>query len=353
MASFPEIVSDLILEVDYTHYLNVPRYFSLQGINFFLLLGGRGIGKTTGIVNYSVTECVKDKECQFVYIRRYKNETASAKDLLEPLLRNSACKGTSVKGVYKYEYAKRVLGYTIPLSVQQSVKSGFDFHRVKYIIFDEAFITRGGNLHYLNDEVTHFFELISTIVRTRTDYKVFILGNSLDMFNPYTTFFKIPQFEKSYIDRERGLYIEKCPNKKALLELEATTPLFKLTKDTAYGKYHYENQFLMAKNFSIREKPYRARLWYRLGYDKHTLSFWLWSTDRKTYRCWVESFEGLFDDDARIQLVVDGEINKAYVKDFKSTWHWPTFLEMYYNGFVSFNSQHTANILYSLMDMIK
>lgn len=345
---------DLLLKVDYQHYLNVPRYMTLLNITLYILLGGRGIGKTTGIVNWCVKKAVEDENYQFVYVRRHKPETASSKDLLKPLLAHSGIKGTSVKGVYTFTYKDRVIGWAIPLSVQASVKSGFDFSKVQDIIYDEVGLMPGSNQHYLKDEPHHFFELVSTIVRTRQNYRAFLLSNNIDLFNPFIVYFNIPNFEKSYIDRDRQLYVEKCPTKEELLKLEQQTPLFSWTKGTTYADYHYNNKVLSSDRVKVIPKPKTAHLWYRIGYNNFTISFWLYwdNRDKTQYFCWVEQFKGLFDD-SRIQLMVNDRPHKINVPAYKSSNEYKALLQLYFDGRCSFDRQETNTIVTTMFDMLK
>ena len=55
------------------------------------------------------------------------------------------------------------------------------YPNVTTIVFDE-FISRDG---YLNDEFVLLMNTISTIIRRRSDVKIFLLGNTINPYNPY------------------------------------------------------------------------------------------------------------------------------------------------------------------------
>ena len=73
-----------------------------------------------------------------------------------------------------------VLGYTFALSETEHGKSN-SYPRVTLIMFDE-FLTK----HlYLPDEFVLFMNTVSTIVRLRTNVKIYMLGNTVNKFCPY------------------------------------------------------------------------------------------------------------------------------------------------------------------------
>ena len=74
----------LKIQPDYTRFVNINRYFSMDNMNVFILTGGRGIGKTTGLNIHDLQEYM-NKGNEFVYIRRYKTEIIKAKTMLDPL----------------------------------------------------------------------------------------------------------------------------------------------------------------------------------------------------------------------------------------------------------------------------
>ena len=106
---------------------------------------------------------------------------------------------------------------------------------------------------YLPDEIHAFFELVSTITRTRKNYKIIIIGNNADIFNIYFDYFKVPSFDGIYVDKTRGLYCELSKINPDLLKVEQETPLYKLVNGTPYGEYHYNNKPL-TKNFDYKIK---------------------------------------------------------------------------------------------------
>lgn len=70
--------------------------------------------------------------------------------------------------------------YGFSLSAMEHDKST-TYPTIKNIMFDE-FITRG---YYLQDEFVLFMNVLSTIIRRKTDVKIFMLGNTVNKYCPY------------------------------------------------------------------------------------------------------------------------------------------------------------------------
>lgn len=261
----------MIFSPDFITYLNPNRYFGLP-YAFYILIGGRGIGKTTGIDWHCAMDWIKN-DSEFVYVRRYKTELSKSKDILDKFFPGVTTRGIG-KGGFEYVWNGKRIGFGVTLAVQSTFKSGVDFSKVKTMVYDEAILKRDGNLRYLSDEITELFELISTVFRDRTGYRVFIMGNNMDIFNPYFEYFGVPNFDTQYIDKERGLYCEKCPDKEAFMKKQRETPLYKLTKGTAYGKYHYENEVLVTEGGNISNKGDDDAFFFRLVYNDKTINFY-------------------------------------------------------------------------------
>ena len=243
-------------------YFNFNRIFSYQHCSTFILIGGRGIGKTTGFAYKAAKDFLKSGE-QFVYIRRYKTEAGNSKDLFSKVMKDVAIRGIKA-GAYTYNYKKEVMGWCIPLTTAPTFKSGVDFSKVTKICFDEAILPRKGTYRYLPEEITAFFEIVSTITRTRTNYKIFIIGNNADLFNIYFDYFNVPKFDNIYVNKERKLYCELSKINPELLDLEKETPLYALTKDTAYGDYHYNNKVLVSNTYRLDVKQAIDKLLIRI-----------------------------------------------------------------------------------------
>lgn len=167
---------------------------------YYLAIGERSNGKTYSALQYALENYFKTGE-QFAYIRRYTED-------VRPKHLNSLFNAHSENGeisrlsngifssvdytsrrFYPYSFdedkQKRVLsddpiGYAFDLAGMEHDKS-ISFPRVTTIIFDE-FLSRMG---YLPNEFILFMNSLSTIIRTRNNVKIFMLGNTVNKFCPY------------------------------------------------------------------------------------------------------------------------------------------------------------------------
>lgn len=191
------------------------KYYSYKNgilqhdFDYNFIVGGRSNGKTTGYqLEVALPNYLNDKE-QFVKIVRTNDDTANLlnEDWIDINVKNKLkSKGLTyvyyrktfyiglIKdyedyGLKKFVQEKAdVWGYVIPLSQQARYKSS-DRSKVSTIVFDEFAIA--DEYMYLPNEVEQLMSLISTIIRSRDNVKVFFIGNALSLKNPYFDYFGI------------------------------------------------------------------------------------------------------------------------------------------------------------------
>mgnify|MGYP001434131924 FL=1 len=181
------------------------KYYSLKNIlktdsTYNIIIGERSNGKTYACLKYGVERYFKTGE-QFAIIRRWQTDIRGhrASEIFSSLIKNGEIKKLS-KGKYEgihywagkfypcnyNEMGKavyndnEVIAYPFSLSDTEHNKS-ISYPNITTIIFDE-FTTRQV---YLPDEFILFMNTISTIVRDRTNVKIFMLGNTVDKYCPY------------------------------------------------------------------------------------------------------------------------------------------------------------------------
>lgn len=179
------------------------KYYSLKKIlkkdaSYNIIFGERSNGKTYASLEYALDNYFKDGS-MFAYIRRWSvdvqpkrmnNLFNSHHDIIKKLSEGTFTgiyyrTGTfylctydeNGKPVYSDE---NILGYAFSLSETEHNKAN-SYPKVTSIIFDE-FLTSG---LYLPDEFILFMNTISTIVRNRTNVKIFMLGNTVNKYCPY------------------------------------------------------------------------------------------------------------------------------------------------------------------------
>ena len=175
------------------------KYYSIEEIlkhnsQYYIIFGQRSNGKSYAVDKYILDNYFTKGE-EFVIVKRYNDELKRtiAETMLSPL----------------YDYILETYGYYIrffqgkwlasddsdlPLSkwntigYAQTLNSvdkfkGSQYPKVTTIVFEEFMSTKGD---YLIDEVNIFMNVVSTIVRKRTNVKVFLLGNTISKYSPYS-----------------------------------------------------------------------------------------------------------------------------------------------------------------------
>ena len=335
-----------LITPDYKTYVNSNKWYSYDYCSMFIIYGGRGVGKTTSLAFHVVDNFVNKGE-EFVYVRRYKTELKKAQGMLNPLYSGITIQGIG-QGGFQWTNNGVRLGYGLALTAEQTFKSGVDFSKVTTLIFDEFTILRGGTYRYLDEEVKHFLELISTVFRTRTNYKIFLLGNNLDAFNPYSEYFNIPVFDEKYIDKERGLYCEFLKHNPNLLKKEQETPLYKLTKGTEYGDYHYENKVLVTKTGTIGVKDPNAKLLCRLVVNRVTLNIYRQNVDTM----FVEFRDKVIKDDWSYIILENTKPNYLYVGMYRTS-NVCKFIDIcYFNDMVLYSCDRAISVFETFMEAV-
>ena len=166
-----------------------------------VIIGERSNGKTYSVLKYALKQRIEHGG-QVAIVRRWKEDISGrrAADIWKALLANdevSKLSNGQWTGVtywagkfYLCNYDKEgkpiyntdsdTLGYCFALSDTEHNKS-ISYPYITTILFDE-FLTKHV---YLQDEFVLFMNTVSTIVRQRTNVKIFMLGNTVNKYCPY------------------------------------------------------------------------------------------------------------------------------------------------------------------------
>lgn len=319
-----------------------------SGCHFILSMGGRGVGKTTGWL-IKATQRYMRKGSQFLYLRRYKDELGEfiAKDTLGGIAEGYAVKGGAKSATFLD--GDRVAGYGATLSTYRKFKSS-RFPKVNLIIFDEAFLLRSSTAHYSSTEVVDFLEFYNTIARTRTNVTAVIMGNNLDLFNPYFGYFNVPYLKSgdTWCDRSRDLFVEMPRASKELVEAMKNTPLYRLTKDTAYGSYLIDNDLLSSNRITPTEKPKNCSLIARLVVNGSMLNLYI--TDNKgDIRIYCEDRYKVIDDISTCYLMKNNQPNYLYMQRFKLKLR-PMIWHYYFRDKFDYSTQKASDLMKWVID---
>ena len=264
------------------HY--TPRKLLSYNALFNFVNGERGVGKSFGFKTFTLDQFLKNGY-KFVYVRRYKTELEHALfngtrpsfyDKIQDLDKYKNFSLSNTKDTFKVN--KKICGYAISLTTAPLIKSS-EFKNVKYIIFDEYQILKGTNYHYLKNEVTQFLELYESIARMN-DVKVFFLGNSMSISNPYFNYFNIHMpYNSNYAKFNNGLivveYIKNIPYREA----KKKTKFGQLIDGTAYGLYAIDNINLQDDKRFISKKSDKSR--FLISIVMSGIKYGLWFDDKE------------------------------------------------------------------------
>lgn len=178
-----------------------PKNILSKDCTYNVIFGERSNGKTYSILKYAVQNFFETGGTLAI-VRRWKEDITGrrASDIFSALNENGEIKklsGGEYDGVtywagkfylctYNEETGKPIyndddcIAHTFALSENEHNKS-ISYPKITTIMFDE-FLT---NKLYLPDEFVLFMNTVSTIIRQRTNVKIFMLGNTINKFCPY------------------------------------------------------------------------------------------------------------------------------------------------------------------------
>lgn len=167
-----------------------------------LIVGERSNGKTYGAIKKAFTNYIENGK-HTVMIRRFDEQLTPKNigDMWTSFIQNGEVEKIS-DGEYnsiiyyrrkwycayyddnENEYTKKdktPFMHALSLNTMENTKSGFSDPDVTMIIFDE-FLTRE---YYLKNEFILFQNLLSTVIRSRDDVKIYMLANTVNFSAPY------------------------------------------------------------------------------------------------------------------------------------------------------------------------
>lgn len=243
-------------------------------LNF--ILGERGVGKSFNLKVYLLNR-YKKKHKQFIYLRRYDTELQKSlkkDEFFEDIRCDKSLKDDKMyaKGDRLY-INDELCGYAIPLS-KASIYKSVPFPNVDIIMFDE-FLIDNATYRYLPDEPEKLLDFIETVGRLR-NIKVFLLGNSISLINPYFDYFNISlPYNTDIKTFKNGLILINYIKNEVYREVKRESNFGKLIDGTKYGSYAIDNQFLKDNNNFIKKKTPKAKFFFNLILNGHTYGVWM------------------------------------------------------------------------------
>lgn len=201
--------------------------------HYYVAFGERSNGKTYSALNYALERYFKNGE-QFAYIRRFGVDIKpkNLSTLFDAHVANKRVQALSdgqfdsiFYGSNKFIARKfnddgkietdiRPMGFAFDLSGMEHHKST-SYPLVTTIIFDE-FLSRQG---YIPNEFVLFMNTLSTIIRDRSNVKIFMLGNTVNKYCPYFSEMGLTHVKEqqpgtvdvyNYADTKLSVVVEYC-----------------------------------------------------------------------------------------------------------------------------------------------
>lgn len=252
-------------------YWDINRTLSYNAlINF--VLGGRGKGKSYGFKKRGFKNFEKTEE-QFVYLRRYKEETKISKSkFLDDMYEEFPHNVFDIKGS-ELKIGKETCAHFLTLSTSGQIKS-VPYPRVTLIGFDE-FILDTGVTRYLPNEVNTFNNLYSTIARTR-DVKVLFLANAITVTNPYFLDYgiKLPGDGREFYRHSKDILVQLVKSKEHDELMRNTRFMQAQKEDSNFVKFAIDNEFYLDNDVFIKKKTGKCSYFFTFTYKSFTYGVW-------------------------------------------------------------------------------
>ena len=228
------------------------KFYSLDAILskhaiYNVIFGERSNGKTYAVLKYALKQFFINGG-QVAIVRRFREDVIGrrASDIWSAINANEEVLKASngdYEGVcyyagkfyvcnYDLKTGKPIyndddcIGYTFALSETEHNKS-ISFPNITTIFFDE-FLT---NKMYFQDEFVMFMNTISTIVRNRTNVKIFMCGNTVNKFCPYFKEMGLKHIEKM---KQGSIDLYQYGESKLTVAVEYCATLKKQKKNNYY-----------------------------------------------------------------------------------------------------------------------
>lgn len=258
-----------------------------------IVVGARGIGKTFGLR----LQCIKDylkHGWRFVEVFRFEKEKREAvRGYFEKLAQLEALAGFEFKSDGTGGYMRPIaeegtkpakwqrIAYFVSLSRAQDAKK-HTFTNVKRIFLDEFILDRSNRFYrYLPREFSQFANIIDTVTREQagdgSEPRAYLLGNSLDLINPYFAALGIDTAPKDGYQWKAGKTVLLHMAKKTDEEIEAkanetlTGKILRLAGDEEEQESALNNAFTIKGEDFIQKhrkvsRPILAIIWRGQGF---------------------------------------------------------------------------------------
>lgn len=154
---------------------------------------------------------------------------------------------------------------------------GIPFPKVNWLIFDEYLILEGSSTRYMNNELNLFADFLQTCMRNKKNFRVFLIGNPIDIFNPYFAYFHIEEINtsKRFVwVKKPDILIENVQLTDEWKEDYMQSSFHKIFDGTDYDDYMLNKRPLIKYDIEFKNKPEYARYEYNLYMQGTWLGVW-------------------------------------------------------------------------------
>lgn len=258
-----------------------------------MICGARGIGKTYGLRKQLVKDYLK-RGYRFVIIVRYKDKIPKVRnDFFARLQEKDEFPTLDFKTEGRYAYISRgvtdkgapaweKVGYFVALTEAQDTKE-MTFVNVKRIILDEFILDKDDrHRRYLYDEYTKLVTIEDSVARENTKDKthisprIYLLGNALNIVNPYFQAFGIKELPpRGYSwHYNKTVLLHYSDDAEYSAEKAENTLAGKLYKLSRQHSQNVDNTFVISNVEHIKKKPSHARFIFGVIYKGKRFGVW-------------------------------------------------------------------------------
>lgn len=306
-----------------------------------------------GAKKFVIEQFIK-KHAQFIYLRRYDNElkeifelTKGQKEYFDDIKDKFPDHVLEAKN-RKFYCDGEVFGFAKRMTEAQELKSSV-YQNVKIIIIDEYLIEDTRHKHYLKNEGMILLGIIDSIIRNRSDIKIFILSNAVQglEYSPLFAFFDLtlPYNNDIKLFKENLILVQYMNNEEFRKERENTL-IGKLGKGTAYEQYAMQNKILDKNDAFIEHKTGSAKFSFALIYEDSVYGIW---NDYHEGKVFVSSDYDRYSPYIFSMTLKDHKPNIMMFNAMRKYNFWKNFLENFKSGVVYFENQKIKHNMYSLI----
>ena len=328
-------------------YYSSDRLFSHQSqVNF--VMGERGNGKSYDAKKRMIKNFINKKE-QSIYIRRRQTDIDEVKEVffsdIKEEFPNLEFKIDGKYGLINGE--KAIIFFALSTSLK---KKSSPFPNVTLMVFDEYIEPSFKFPNYLKNDMFYLFELINTVVRSRNNWKLLLIGNTISFVNPFFTMYGIEikdteqRFHKFEKDKDDGSYLitVELTDTPDFQKEYSKTKFAKLIKNTSYGGYAMKGKgYEDDQSFILKERRGQHIFICSLVYEQ--IEVGLWFNEQAHIYC-----DDKIDNNSKKRYAVLNEDMRDYLQHIKieeNKWRTKQIKSAYQNGEMYFKNQEIKKFM--------